>query len=132
MAKKKKHVLCEEILFNCALALAAKHPQLDGEGIWLVDMMEAAEPDSLEQMILSVICFLGAYGDRHHQIYGQPIVDDPLLGPSWFNILVGMRSILRAGTGQLDRHILDKLLLGMAETQGFDVDSLSQERKNLG
>lgn len=132
MAKGTKHVLCEEILYNCAMALAAKHPQLDGEGIWLTGMMEAAEPDSLEQMILSVICFLAAYGDRHYQIYGQPIVDDPLLGPSWFNILIGMRDILKAGTGQLDRQILDKLLLEMAETQGFDVDCLSEERESLG
>ena len=132
MAKGTKHVLCEEILYNCAMTLAAKHPQLDSEGIWLAGMMEAAEPDSLEQMILSVIRFLTAYSDRHYQIYGQPIVDDPLLGPSWFKILIGMRSVLKAGTGQLDSQILDKLLLEMAETQGFDVDSLSQEPKNLG
>ncbi len=130
MKKGTNHVLCEEILYNCAMALAAKHPRLDGQGVWLTSMMETTEPDSLEQMILSVICFLAAYGDRHYHIHGQSIADDPLLGQSWFNILISMQNILQAGTGQLDRQILDKLLLNMAETQGFDVGSLSKERKS--
>lgn len=70
-----------------------------------------------------MIVAMATYADLHyHRFGGTGISEDYFLGDAWYQVMDGVRSMLNGDIGDLDAGNIDKLLVGMMEGEGFNVD----------
>ena len=118
-------MLCEDVIYRSVDDVAAKCGNGDIDNEWCASHLEAfVWPDGVEKVLLNVIYFLASYADGYYRSRGSYISDNQVLGVCWFNILINMRGIFSGGTGRLNRRTLDRMLLDMAVSQGFDVSNI--------
>ena len=71
----------------------------------------------------AMILAMATYADVHyHRFGGSGIASDYVLGDAWYQVLDGVRKLLNGDIGALDAGSIDKLLVGMMEGEGFNVD----------
>lgn len=82
------------------------------------------EPDEVEAPIVNVLTVLDSYDRQHVTRFGSGLARDYVLGAAWLEIAKAARTLLNGDLGRLDGGSLDKILLDLIRTAGFDENEL--------
>ena len=70
--------------------------------------------------LVHLVTGLALYADAHESAYESGIGEDGVLGECWEDIAQGIRGLLNGETGGLDAGTLEKLLVRMLNSEGFE------------
>lgn len=70
--------------------------------------------------VAGIIMACGEYATAHRAQYESNLSDDGVLGPAFFDILQGVRSLLNGELGAHDGGTLDRAIMSIARGAGYE------------
>ena len=105
--------------------MAASQVQSYWEQSWQYrHQLALVDPDAVEAPIVNLLKVLDTYDRQHVTQFGSAVANDYVLGAAWLEIARAARTLLNGDLGRLDGGSLDKILLDLIRTAGFDENEL--------